>query len=70
MENLLDEGASGHTTVDSDWNDYDYFLCVKKDGLIQEPFVEPRKEEFFDNVDPNQDYESQDSEDSNRESAD
>ena len=40
LENLLDEAASGHTAVDSEWDSYyDYFLCVKKNGRIEEPFA-------------------------------
>lgn len=42
---------------------------MKKDGLIEDPFAEPRQQ-VYDDRDPNQGYESQDSEDSNRESAD
>lgn len=43
LETLLDDDRAGHGAVDSDWNDYDYFLCVKKDGRIEDPFAEPRQ---------------------------
>ena len=43
LETLLDDDKAGHGAVDSDWNDYDYFLCVKKDGRIEDPFAEPRQ---------------------------
>lgn len=69
LETLLDDSKAGHGAVDSDWNDYDYFLCVKKDGRIEDPFAEPHQQ-VFDDGDPDRDYESQDSDDSNRESAD